>query len=47
MKAAKLIVTYVASEENDAGILTKPLGPALFVGSVLRLGLVGDPREEC
>ena len=31
-KAAKLIVTYVASEENDADILTKPLGPALFIG---------------
>ena len=32
VKAAKLIVTYVASEENDADTLTKLLGPALFVG---------------
>ena len=28
LKAAKLIVTYVASEENDADILTNPLGTA-------------------
>ena len=47
VKAAKLIVTYLASEENDADILTNPLGPALFIGILIRLGLVGHPKEEC
>lgn len=47
VQAAKLKVPYVASEENDADIMTKPLGPALFAGILKRLGLGGASEEEC
>ena len=40
-------MTHVTSEESDGDILTKPLGPPLFVGILVRLGLVGAPKEEC
>lgn len=42
-----LNVDYVASEENDADILTKPLGPKLFMDILGRLGLGGATEEEC
>ena len=42
-----LKVTYVSTEENDADMLTKPLGPVLLNGILPRIGLGGAIEEEC
>ena len=40
-------VGYVESEENDADMFTKPLGPTLLKNNLVRLGFGGEVEEEC
>lgn len=42
-----LEVVYIPSEENDADMLTKPIGPILLKQSTKRVGLVSGIEEEC
>lgn len=42
-----LDVVYIPSEDNDADVLTKPLGPTLLTCIRKRLGLGGATEEEC
>lgn len=44
---SQLEVDYVASEENDPDMLTKPLGPVSFEGLVNCLGIGGVSEDEC
>ena len=43
----KVDVSYIPSEENDADILTKPLGRVKFMEVVKRIGLHAAVEEEC
>lgn len=47
IKSSQISVSYAASKDNDADILTKPLGPASIDGVTKRLCLLGASEEEC
>ena len=45
--SGKVSVNYVASEDNDADCLTKPLGPTLMNNILKRVNFGGATEEEC
>lgn len=42
---SKLNVGYVPSEENDADILTKPVGPIVLQRTIRRIGIKSEIEE--
>jgi len=47
VKKSVICVNYVPSEDNDADMLTKPLGPVKLKEIIGRIGLGGEIEEEC
>lgn len=47
VKAGIIDIAYVPSAENEADVLTKPIGPKPHASVLERLGIIGTMEEEC